>query len=131
MGCKALNPEFVHPKPRCAMAQVGSRDGARNAPLYNENTFLLSARSMAHVIRRPPAHFAPLVRVSPPGALPRHTPAGAACRCRCHAMVVAVVGPCQPLCPPTRLLYCMPSMRQNCSEAVGCKLGLAQDLIHI
>jgi len=25
--------------------QVGSRDGARNAPLYNENSFLLCAKS--------------------------------------------------------------------------------------
>ena len=46
------------------MAQVGSRDGARNAIYYNESTFLLSARSMVHVIRRPPAHFATLVKVS-------------------------------------------------------------------
>jgi len=43
---------------------VGSRDGARNAPLYNENSFLLCAKSMVHLIRRTPAHFGPLVKVT-------------------------------------------------------------------
>lgn len=42
--------------------QVGSAGGARNSLVYNENAFLLSARSMVHCIRSPPADFRPLMQ---------------------------------------------------------------------
>eukprot|EP00873_Tetraselmis_striata_P008784 jgi/Tetstr1/429048/TSEL_019013.t1 len=40
---------------------VGTPEGEKHAALYNENTFLLSCRSMMDAIRRPPDHFQPLV----------------------------------------------------------------------
>lgn len=42
---------------------MGSAGGARNSLVYNENAFLLSARSMVHCIRSPPADFRPLMQV--------------------------------------------------------------------
>ena len=43
--------------------QVGSAGGARNSVVYNENAFLLSARSMVHCTRQPPPDFRPLMQV--------------------------------------------------------------------
>ncbi|CAI5931314.1 unnamed protein product [Closterium sp. NIES-65] len=41
--------------------QRGSAEGERNADLYNESAFLLSAKTMIYSIRNPPKHFEPLV----------------------------------------------------------------------
>lgn len=37
--------------------QVGTVEGEKNALPYNENTYLLSLKSMLYILRRPPMHF--------------------------------------------------------------------------
>ncbi|XP_062192129.1 probable ubiquitin-conjugating enzyme E2 23 [Phragmites australis] len=37
--------------------QVGTVEGEKNAVPYNENTYLLSLKSMLYILRRPPMHF--------------------------------------------------------------------------
>lgn len=54
--------------------QVGSAGGARNSAVYNENAFLLSARSMVHCTRQPPPDFRPLMQVGHPAARPQLWP---------------------------------------------------------
>lgn len=49
---------------------MGSAGGARNSAVYNENAFLLSARSMVHCTRQPPPDFRPLMQVGNPHAQP-------------------------------------------------------------
>ncbi|KAG0614322.1 hypothetical protein M758_6G168100 [Ceratodon purpureus] len=42
--------------------QVGTLEGEKNSVVYNENSFLLSCKSMLYLIRRPPMHFEDLIR---------------------------------------------------------------------
>ncbi|KAM0880114.1 hypothetical protein ACQ4PT_027962 [Festuca glaucescens] len=42
--------------------QVGTVEGEKNALPYNENTYLLSVRSMLYILRRPPMHFEDFVK---------------------------------------------------------------------
>ncbi|XP_024394860.1 probable ubiquitin-conjugating enzyme E2 23 isoform X2 [Physcomitrium patens] len=42
--------------------QVGTLEGEKNSVVYNENSFLLSLKSMLYLIRRPPMHFEDLIR---------------------------------------------------------------------
>ncbi|XXG40368.1 hypothetical protein AAC387_Pa01g1103 [Persea americana] len=42
--------------------QVGTAEGEKNSLSYNENTFLLSCKSMLYLLRRPPMHFEELVK---------------------------------------------------------------------
>ncbi|XP_031476146.1 probable ubiquitin-conjugating enzyme E2 23 isoform X1 [Nymphaea colorata] len=42
--------------------QVGTAEGEKNSLSYNENSFLLSCKSMLYVLRRPPKNFEALVR---------------------------------------------------------------------
>jgi ubiquitin-conjugating enzyme E2 O len=42
--------------------QVGTVEGEKNALPYNENTYLLSLRSMLYILRRPPMHFEDFVK---------------------------------------------------------------------
>lgn len=43
--------------------QAGSEEGEHNAAVYNEQALLECLKSMVNVIRNPPRHFEPLVRV--------------------------------------------------------------------
>lgn len=60
---KKHSTENCHQANRLLFRQVGSAGGARNSGVYNENAFLLSARSMVHCIRQPPSDFRPLMQV--------------------------------------------------------------------
>ncbi|KAG8046185.1 hypothetical protein GUJ93_ZPchr0008g14150 [Zizania palustris] len=42
--------------------QVGTVEGEKNALPYNENTYLLSLKSMLYILRRPPMHFEDFVK---------------------------------------------------------------------
>ncbi|TVU22119.1 hypothetical protein EJB05_31801, partial [Eragrostis curvula] len=42
--------------------QVGTVEGEKNAVPYNENTYLLSLKSMLYILRRPPMHFEDFVK---------------------------------------------------------------------
>jgi len=42
--------------------QVGTVEGEKNAVPYNENTYLLSLKSMLYIMRRPPMHFEDFVK---------------------------------------------------------------------
>lgn len=42
--------------------QVGTIEGEKNALPYNENTYLLSLKSMLYILRRPPMHFEDFVK---------------------------------------------------------------------
>ncbi|CAM6099354.1 unnamed protein product [Calypogeia fissa] len=42
--------------------QVGTGEGEKNSLVYNENSFLLSCKSMLYLLRRPPMHFEDLIR---------------------------------------------------------------------
>jgi ubiquitin-protein ligase len=42
--------------------QVGTLEGEKNSVVYNENSFLLSCKSILYLIRRPPMHFEDLIR---------------------------------------------------------------------
>jgi len=42
--------------------QVGTLEGEKNSVMYNENSFLLSCKSMLYLLRRPPMHFEDLIR---------------------------------------------------------------------
>jgi len=42
--------------------QVGTVEGEKNAVPYNENTYLLSVKSMLYILRRPPLHFEDFVK---------------------------------------------------------------------
>ncbi|CAM0879181.1 unnamed protein product [Alopecurus aequalis] len=42
--------------------QVGTVEGEKNALPYNENTYLLSVKSMLYILRRPPMHFEDFVK---------------------------------------------------------------------
>eukprot|EP01018_Ginkgo_biloba_P018614 Gb_29475 [translate_table: standard] len=42
--------------------QIGSAEGEKNSLAYNENTFLLSCKSMLYLLRRPPKHFEMFVK---------------------------------------------------------------------
>ncbi|BBN16839.1 hypothetical protein Mp_7g09720 [Marchantia polymorpha subsp. ruderalis] len=41
--------------------QVGTGEGEKNSVVYNENSFLLSCKSMLYLLRRPPRHFEELI----------------------------------------------------------------------
>lgn len=41
--------------------QIGKAEGEKNSVSYNENTFLLSCRSMLYILHKPPKHFEELV----------------------------------------------------------------------
>lgn len=63
--CTVSTPfDVAPPRPSDhALLQVGSAGGARNSVVYNENAFLLSARSMVNSVRTPPWDFRPLMQV--------------------------------------------------------------------
>ncbi|KAJ7538473.1 hypothetical protein O6H91_11G049400 [Diphasiastrum complanatum] len=42
--------------------QVGTPEGEKNSLVYNENSFLLSCKSMLYLLRRPPKHFEELIQ---------------------------------------------------------------------
>lgn len=42
--------------------QIGSAEGEKNSLAYNENSFLLSCKSMLYILRRPPKHFEMFVK---------------------------------------------------------------------
>nr|CAD1844554.1 unnamed protein product [Ananas comosus var. bracteatus] len=42
--------------------QIGSSEGEKNSLSFNENTYLMSLRSMLYLLRRPPMHFEDFVK---------------------------------------------------------------------